>query len=77
MQVCELMPRQAKIADQFALIRNMRFNCSFHQPFELLTGNPEKNPSLNSAIVANSPLSLNTGGEGRTDSRSWKGANHG
>ncbi len=55
MAISELMPRQAKIADRFALIRNMKFNCTFHQPFELLTGNPEKNPNRSPAIVANSP----------------------
>jgi hypothetical protein len=55
MDISELMPQQAKIADKFALIRNMRFNCTFHQPFELLTGNPEKAPFRNVAIIANSP----------------------
>jgi hypothetical protein len=55
MHICELMPRQARIAHRFALIRNMKFNCTFHQPFELLTGNPEKNPNRSAAIVANSP----------------------
>jgi Protein of unknown function (DUF1501) len=55
MDICELMPQQAKIADKLALVRNMRFNNPFHQPFELLTGNPEKNPTRNSAAVLRSP----------------------
>jgi hypothetical protein len=55
MDICQLMPRQAAIADKFTLIRNMRFNCIFHQPFELLTGCPEKVPTANAAVVARSP----------------------
>jgi Protein of unknown function (DUF1501) len=53
--ICELMPLQAKIADKLTLVRNMRFHCDRHQPFELLTGNQEKFPDRNPTILANSP----------------------
>ena len=36
--LCELMPRQAKIADKLALVRNMTFNPNFHDPVELFSG---------------------------------------
>jgi uncharacterized protein (DUF1501 family) len=36
--ICELMPRQATIADKLALVRNMTFNPNFHDPVELLSG---------------------------------------
>ena len=36
--ICELMPRQARIADKLALIRNMKFNPNFHEPAEILSG---------------------------------------
>jgi len=39
MEICELLPRQAKITDQLAVIRNMAFQQSDHRPpEELLSG---------------------------------------
>src|SRR5262245_27764644 len=35
---CELMPRQATIADKLALVRNLAFNPNFHDPVELSCG---------------------------------------
>lgn len=39
MDICELMPLQAKIADKFAILRGLRTNGN-HDPTELLTGIP-------------------------------------
>jgi hypothetical protein len=36
--ICGLMPLQAKIADKLAIVRNMRFHQDQHLPHELLTG---------------------------------------
>src|SRR5262245_49035024 len=36
--ICELMPLQAKIADKLAIVRNMQFHQDQHLPHELLTG---------------------------------------
>jgi hypothetical protein len=39
MEICELLPEQAKLADQLAIIRNMSFQNNDHRPpEELLTG---------------------------------------
>jgi uncharacterized protein (DUF1501 family) len=38
MDICELMPLQAKIADRFAIVRNMQFTQQGHTPPELFTG---------------------------------------
>jgi len=38
MDICELMPLQAKIADKLAIIRNMKFEQQGHTPPELYTG---------------------------------------
>lgn len=38
MQICELMPLQARIADKLAIIRNMRFQQQGHTAPELYTG---------------------------------------
>jgi hypothetical protein len=41
MQICELMPRQARIADKLTIIRNMRaLATDTHMPEELLSGFP-------------------------------------
>src|SRR6202011_2026175 len=51
MDICELMPLQAKIADKFAIIRNMKFKQQGHTPPELYTGFLEGNrPSIGSVI---------------------------
>ncbi len=36
--ICDLMPKQATIANQLALVRNMTFNPNFHDPVELFCG---------------------------------------
>src|SRR5689334_9498210 len=38
MEICELLPEQAKIADKFAIIRNMQFQQQGHTAPELYTG---------------------------------------
>jgi hypothetical protein len=38
MDICELMPLQAKIADRFAIVRNMKFEQQGHTAPELYTG---------------------------------------
>src|SRR5947209_2490311 len=38
MDICELMPLQAKIADKLAILRNMKFQQQGHTPPELFTG---------------------------------------
>jgi hypothetical protein len=51
MDICELMPLQAKIADKFAIIRNMKFLQQGHTPPELYTGFLTGNrPSIGSVI---------------------------
>jgi len=55
LQICELMPRQAQIADQLALIRNMQFHCDHHQAWELLTGNEERFPKRTNGLVFQFP----------------------
>jgi hypothetical protein len=51
MQICELMPLQAKIADRFALIRNMKFQQEGHTAPELYTGFLNSNrPSIGSVV---------------------------
>jgi hypothetical protein len=37
-EVCELMPLHARIADKFSIVRNMRFKQQGHSPPELMTG---------------------------------------
>jgi hypothetical protein len=51
MDLCELMPLQAKIADKLAVIRNMRFKQQGHTPPELYTGFLDGNrPSIGSVV---------------------------
>src|SRR5262245_32564674 len=38
MEICELFPQQAKIADKFAIVRNMKFLQQGHTAPELYTG---------------------------------------
>lgn len=47
--ICELMPRQARIADRLALVRNMTFNPNFHDPVELFCG--RRKPTESGATV--------------------------
>src|SRR5262249_3908964 len=52
MEICELLPQQAKIADQLAIIRNMAFQQIDHRaPEELLTGfHDSGRPALGSVV---------------------------
>jgi hypothetical protein len=51
MQICELMPLQAKIADKLAIIRNMKFLQQGHTPPELYSGFLDgKRPSIGSVV---------------------------
>jgi uncharacterized protein (DUF1501 family) len=51
MDICELMPLQARIADQFAIIRSMRFQQQGHTSPELYTGFLTGNrPSIGSIV---------------------------
>src|SRR5438105_5331847 len=49
--ICELMPRQARIADKLAIVRNMQFRQQGHTPPELYTGFLNSNrPSIGSIV---------------------------
>src|SRR6266852_2276383 len=51
MDICKLMPLQARIADKFAIIRNMRFRQQGHTSPELYTGFLNSNrPSIGSVV---------------------------
>jgi uncharacterized protein (DUF1501 family) len=51
MDISEMLPLQAKIADRIAIIRNMKFLQQGHAPPELLTGfNDGKRPSLGAVV---------------------------
>src|SRR5947209_14392624 len=51
MQICELMPLQAKIADKLAIVRNMKFLQQGHTAPELYTGFLTGNrPSIGSIV---------------------------
>ena len=51
MDICELMPLQAKIADKFAIIRNMKFQQEGHTAPELYTGFLRGNrPAIGSVV---------------------------
>src|SRR5438128_1205691 len=51
MDICELMPLQAKIADRLAIVRNMKFMQQGHTPPELFTGFLDgKRPSIGSVV---------------------------
>jgi hypothetical protein len=54
LDICELMPLQAKIADKLAVIRNMTFFNQIHFTHELDTGFPKENsnrPALGSVVA--------------------------
>jgi hypothetical protein len=51
MDICELMPLQARIADRFAIVRNMKFTQQGHTAPELYTGFLKGNrPSIGSVV---------------------------
>src|SRR5213592_3422801 len=52
MELCELLPRQAKIADKFAVVRTATWQEPDHQRIEIFTGYPkrERRPSFGSYV---------------------------
>src|SRR3989442_15070794 len=42
MEICELMPRQARIADKFAVVRSATWQEPDHQRIEIFTGVPRR-----------------------------------
>src|SRR5205809_5781011 len=52
MELCELLPRQAKIADKFAVVRTVTWQEPDHQRIEIFTGFPkrERRPSFGSYV---------------------------
>jgi hypothetical protein len=61
MQLCELLPRQAKLADKFAVVRTATWQEPDHQRIEIFTGFPkrERRPSFGSYVSRLAP-----GGDG-------------
>lgn len=61
LDVCELMPRQASLADKMSVVRNVQWIEPDHQRAEVFTGFPKKDerPSFGSLV---SRLSTNRGG---------------
>ena len=57
MPMCELMPRQAAIADRFAVIRSMTWKEPCHQYSEICTGYPvkEARPGYGSVVKRPNP----------------------
>src|SRR5213083_3186621 len=52
MRLCELLPKQAKIADKFAVVRTATWQEPDHQRIEIFTGFPkkERRPSFGSYV---------------------------
>ena len=52
MMLCELLPRQTKIADKFAIVRTVTWQEPDHQRIEIFTGYPkrERRPSFGSYV---------------------------
>jgi hypothetical protein len=51
MRISEMLPSQARIADKFAIVRNMQFKQQGHTPPELLTGFlDEKRPDIGCVV---------------------------
>ncbi len=52
MPMCELLPRQAEIADRLSVVRSMQWSEPCHQFFEMCTGFPEKaaRPSVGALV---------------------------
>src|SRR3989475_8666527 len=57
MRVCELLPRQAKLADKFAVVRTVTWQEPDHQRIEIFTGFPkrERRPSFGSYVSRLAP----------------------
>jgi hypothetical protein len=78
MQMCELMPRQAAIADKLAVVRSMQWMEPCHQYGEICTGFPPKaqRPGFGSIVnriyaggTRRLPRFVDLGGDGSTDRR--------
>ncbi len=78
LQMCELMPRQAEIADKLAIVRSMQWTEPCHQYSEICTGFPAKaqRPSLGSTVnrvypggTRRLPRFVDLGGDGSSDRR--------
>src|SRR5437773_12094925 len=52
MELCEMLPRQARIADKFAVVRSVTWQEPDHQRIEIFTGFPkrERRPSFGSYV---------------------------
>src|SRR5204863_1554034 len=52
MDICELLPRQAKITDKFAVVRSATWEEPDHQRIEIFTGYPkrQRRPSFGSYV---------------------------
>src|SRR5882672_9957234 len=57
MQLSELLPRQAKVADRFAVVRSVTWQEPDHQRIEIFTGFPkrERRPSFGSYVSRFAP----------------------
>jgi hypothetical protein len=53
MQMCELMPRQAEIADKLAIVRSMQWTDPCHQYYEICTGFPRKDQRPGFGAIVN------------------------
>jgi hypothetical protein len=78
MSLCELMPRQAQVADKFAVVRSMQWLEPCHQYNEICTGFPGRaeHPSFGAVInrhyrggTRRVPRFVDLGGDGTTDRR--------
>jgi len=78
MQMCELLPRQAEIADKLAVVRSMQWTEPCHQYSEICTGFPTKaqRPSFGSIVnrvypggTRRLPRFVDLGGDGSADRR--------
>jgi hypothetical protein len=76
MDLCELLPRQAKLADKFAVVRSATWQEPDHQRIEIFTGFPkkERRPSFGSYV---SRLVGRNGAKGATAGGIENGAGHG
>lgn len=78
MELCELMPRQAEIADRFAVVRSMQWTEPCHQYYEICTGFPTKAQRPGWGAIVNRvypggtrklPRFVDLGGDGSSDRR--------
>src|SRR6185436_3900013 len=78
MPMCELLPRQAEIADKLAVVRSMQWTEPCHQYAEICTGFPPKaqRPSFGAIVnrvyaggTRKLPRFVDLGGDGSSDRR--------